>query len=182
MNSAKLSDWMQVTGIFAVVASLIFVGLQMRQDRVIATIEAMSSRSDTITEFATLISGNKALWISGLNGDDLSEEDQAAFQAMAEAVESYFVALYIRLGSIGRSAGGGAASRDEPIGNYAFALYTHKGLRRVWITQSDYWRARDAALSDNDGGYGFRSSVAAKLAQLDKDAAAIPDEKRYVFW
>ena len=36
MDSAKLNDWLQVVGIFALVASLIFVGLQMRQDREIA--------------------------------------------------------------------------------------------------------------------------------------------------
>ena len=36
MDSAKLNDWLQVLGIFALVASLIFVGLQMRQDREIA--------------------------------------------------------------------------------------------------------------------------------------------------
>lgn len=36
MNSAKLNDWLQVAGMFAVVGSLIFVGLQMRQDREIA--------------------------------------------------------------------------------------------------------------------------------------------------
>ncbi len=36
MDSAKLNDWLQVAGIFALVASLIFVGLQMRQDREIA--------------------------------------------------------------------------------------------------------------------------------------------------
>ena len=36
MDSAKLNDWLQVVGIFALVASLIFVGLQMRQDRQIA--------------------------------------------------------------------------------------------------------------------------------------------------
>jgi hypothetical protein len=36
MDSAKLNDWLQVVGIFALVASLIFVGLQMAQDREIA--------------------------------------------------------------------------------------------------------------------------------------------------
>lgn len=36
MDSAKLNDWLQVLGMFAVVASLIFVGLQMRQDHEIA--------------------------------------------------------------------------------------------------------------------------------------------------
>ena len=36
MDSQKLNDWMQVAGIFAVVASLIFVGLQMKQSQEIA--------------------------------------------------------------------------------------------------------------------------------------------------
>ena len=60
MNSAKLNDWLQVFGIFALVASLIFVGLQIRQDRDIATIEAMSARSDAISNLAELIGNNKA--------------------------------------------------------------------------------------------------------------------------
>ena len=36
MNSARVNDWLQVVGIFALVASLIFVGLQMRQEHEIA--------------------------------------------------------------------------------------------------------------------------------------------------
>jgi len=95
MNSAKLNDWMQVVGIFAVVASLVFVGLQMQQDRSIATVESLSSRSGTIVELANMVGSNRALLISGPNGDELSAEDMATFQAMAEATESYFVTLYI---------------------------------------------------------------------------------------
>lgn len=181
MDSAKLNDWMQVVGILAVVGSLIFVGLQMRQDRNIAMAEALSSRSAAISELAALIGSNKALWISGLNDDELSEEDRAAFQAMAEAVESYFVALYVRLATIPRSSGLGP-QQEEPISNYAFALYLHKGLRRTWNTQQDYWQFRDSAFSVADGGNDFRRRVDAKLAQLDKDAPPTPVQKRYVFW
>lgn len=36
MDTAKLNDWMQVIGIFALVASLVFVGLQMKQSQEIA--------------------------------------------------------------------------------------------------------------------------------------------------
>ena len=36
MKSAKLNDWIQVTGIFALVSSLIFVGLQIKQTSEIA--------------------------------------------------------------------------------------------------------------------------------------------------
>ena len=47
MDSAKLNDWMQVIGIFAVVASLIFVGLEMRQSQKIALSAAYQARADS---------------------------------------------------------------------------------------------------------------------------------------
>ena len=47
MNSAKLNDWMQVVGIFALVASLLFVGLEMRQSQRIALSAAYQSRADS---------------------------------------------------------------------------------------------------------------------------------------
>ena len=46
MDSAKLNDWMQVIGIFAVVASLLFVGLQMKQSQEIALAEQYQARAD----------------------------------------------------------------------------------------------------------------------------------------
>ena len=33
MNSAKLNDWIQIVGIFAVVASLVFVGVELKLSR-----------------------------------------------------------------------------------------------------------------------------------------------------
>ena len=47
MDSAKLNDWMQVGGIFALVASLIFVGLEMRQSQKIALSAAYQARADS---------------------------------------------------------------------------------------------------------------------------------------
>jgi hypothetical protein len=45
MNSSKINDWLQVVGLFGVIASLVFVGLQMRQDREIALSEAYQDRT-----------------------------------------------------------------------------------------------------------------------------------------
>jgi hypothetical protein len=52
MNSAKISDWMQVVGIFALVASLVFVGMQMQQDREIARVMIYQSRASTLAEIS----------------------------------------------------------------------------------------------------------------------------------
>jgi len=83
MDSAKLNDWLQVIGIFAVVASLIFVGLQMKQSQEIALSAAYSARADT--SIALSIEANtNPLNVSGmekvLTGDiqDLSYAENSA--------------------------------------------------------------------------------------------------------
>jgi hypothetical protein len=50
MDSAKLNDWLQVIGIFALVASLIFVGLQMQQSQEIARSQIQQARTDATVE------------------------------------------------------------------------------------------------------------------------------------
>ena len=46
MDSTKLNDWMQVFGMFAIVASLIFVGLQMKQSQEIAIASQYQARAE----------------------------------------------------------------------------------------------------------------------------------------
>ena len=59
MNSSKINDWMQVVGIFALVASLIFVGLQMKQTQEIALSAAFQSRIQTSVEMVTARAANE---------------------------------------------------------------------------------------------------------------------------
>ena len=51
MDSAKLNEWIQVIGIFALVASLIFVGLQMQQTHKIALADQYQSRAQTTIDY-----------------------------------------------------------------------------------------------------------------------------------
>lgn len=51
LDSAKLNDWMQVVGIFALVASLIFVGLQMKQTQNIALAGQYQARAESTMEY-----------------------------------------------------------------------------------------------------------------------------------
>jgi len=59
MNLAKINDWMQVFGLFAIVASLVFVGLQMKQDQEIALSNAYQARASTIIEMVTSNAANE---------------------------------------------------------------------------------------------------------------------------
>ena len=59
MDSAKLNDWMQVVGIFALVASLIFIGLQIRQTYEIALAATYQARVATSVEMIASSAANE---------------------------------------------------------------------------------------------------------------------------
>lgn len=51
MDSAKLNDWMQVVGIFAVVVSLVFVGIQLKQSQEIAVAGQNQERQSVALDY-----------------------------------------------------------------------------------------------------------------------------------
>jgi len=51
MNRNQHRDWLQILGQFGVVASLVFVGLQLKQDREIAQSAAYQQRSHVASEY-----------------------------------------------------------------------------------------------------------------------------------
>jgi hypothetical protein len=90
MNSAKLNDWMQVIGIFALVASLIFVGLQMQQDRVIAKVMIYQARASTVAEVTAALASSPdglAAQIKSAYGDPNQEIQREGWAAPITAQE-----------------------------------------------------------------------------------------------
>jgi len=87
VDSAKLNDWLQVFGIFALVASLIFVGMQMKLDREIALSAIYQARSDAsmIIRMAPLESeallSATAKRVFG-SGEELTPEEEIAFRSL----------------------------------------------------------------------------------------------------
>jgi len=75
MNSAKINDWMQVIGIFAVVASLVFVGLQMKQAHEIALAAQYHERTVLAADYvlAQHEHGNFEIWAT-LCGQEFSQD------------------------------------------------------------------------------------------------------------
>ena len=84
MNSGSFREWLEVIGVFGVIASLIFVGLEMRQSQKIALSAAYQARSDSsmmirmaAVESAALQSANGKLR-RGQEFEDLTPEELSA--------------------------------------------------------------------------------------------------------
>ena len=129
-------DIAELVGIAAIVASLIFVGQQMRQDREIAQADAYMQTVDNQIAFGELVNANAALWLGGLQATELSEIDQLKFDQIAMAYEQIHSSQYHR-----SVAGVRAGSAEAVVREFAASLYVNPGLRESIITSWDRRRA-----------------------------------------
>ena len=66
MNMDKLNDWLQLVGMAAVVASLVFVGLQLKQSQEIAIAAQYQARFDsTALYYTTVLQSDPAMRVVG---------------------------------------------------------------------------------------------------------------------
>jgi hypothetical protein len=171
MNSAKLNDWMQVAGIFAVVASLIFVGLQMRQEQDIAVAQIWAMSDQSVAEISGLVTENRDLWVKGLKGEELSENDQVAFRTIAWAVFRRAANISHRVERLQYGS-----TPERRARRLSYDLYESPGLRSAFEEFRAKAEKRDSALGDG-GNFDetFNLEVAKGLIELDRSSPPVTD-------
>jgi len=120
----KFQNWKEtaeLVGIAAIVASLLFVGLQMRQTGEIARGQMYSNQLANALTAYSAISGHPDIWVRGKHGDELDPADAEVFltQVLALADQAYY----------------------DYIADFAGFLYENPGVRRVW--QAEEQRLRE---------------------------------------
>jgi hypothetical protein len=139
MKSRSWRDVAEFIGIAAIVISLIFVGLQVRQDHQIARAQANTDFNSSQIEIANLLTTNGKLWGKGLSGEELTLEEEIAFEAIVHVVDTKYQAMAVRAAHLG-----GRPSL-EISRQYAMHIFIHPGFRRVWKKRCDYYREIDGS-------------------------------------
>ena len=85
MDSTKLNDWLQIAGLLAIVASLVFVGLQVKQSQSIGEGAQAVAWMEVAVTGREAIASHSDIWIKGCMGDELSAADEAAFAQLFRA-------------------------------------------------------------------------------------------------
>ncbi len=85
VDTSKINEWLQVVGMFGVIASLIFVGLQMKQTQLIALSSTYQARSDaTVESLVAAISSPEFLSASAKiyanKSDELTMQEAVAWE------------------------------------------------------------------------------------------------------
>jgi hypothetical protein len=137
VDSAKLNDWMQVLGIFALVASLVFVGLQMKQSQEIALADQYQARAEAAQNmFLTLQeSGISLRSMRKPLSEKTPEELAAAYNIAAWGWTQYDNHFYqYNAGFLDDESWEGLSRRIRD-------LYNNCDLRIAWESSRRYYRS-----------------------------------------
>ena len=125
MASAKLNDWMQVVGIFALVASLVFVGLQMKQAKEIALNEVGLTSAGSSVEMYSLENEYADIWTKGNSGERLTDSDAAIYENLIRnrANRAFWQSRAVHRLNEGL---------DISLANFVTFLHRNPGARKQW--------------------------------------------------
>ena len=176
MRKITFRDAVELAGIAAIVSSLVFVGFQIRQEQEIAIVDTYGELSQTNIDLTFEIGEQMEIWIKGLNGDQLTEEELGVFTVQAAAVTEYYQRMFIRWTRLGPVDPRVAASK------FAFALYIFPGLRQEFESSEEFDSFLDSARGFIQEVSPWKTEVNRFLEQYDSEKPPLPTNKHYVFW
>lgn len=131
MKKLDLGQTITILANLGVIGGLVFVGMQLRQDREIALVDRMQALESNFYYWAELVNANENLWARGLAGEELSPYEMVQFDSLAEARQ---FALYARWFAAGRDVSSGVATQDSFLQDIAIEIASNPGFLAWWRT------------------------------------------------
>lgn len=126
MKAFNGKDIAELIGIAAIVLSLIFVGMELRQSRNIAIAEQQGAMANGAIEYTNMLVSNSAL-ISKLNaGDALSDQEKLEATNLVRGIYQYRFFSYRRWDYLDHP------SLLLPLRSFASFLNENPGLKKIW--------------------------------------------------
>ena len=127
----KSNDWKgtaELVGIAAIVASLVFVGLQMRQTQSIAMSDGNLANASNKIERNIAILENSDVWVRGNAGQKLDENDSVVFKYLVQtSLDTTFFEI-VRLRRLGEDE-----IADSLVADFSVFLFENPGARKIWM-------------------------------------------------
>ena len=163
----KKLDWKsaaELVGIAAVVFSLVFVGLELRQTRLVARIDVMNSLLSSHIELSSAISQNAELWVQGATGRELSEAEAVVFEELVINVNNKAITEYLSEDLLGNTE-----EAESVMDDFAAVLHQNPGARRTWLAREENLnRYRRLLRPDVDLWSFWQEEIVGRLEVLDE--------------
>jgi hypothetical protein len=150
----------ELIGIAAIVASLIFVGLQIRQEQNVAVSQIYQTTMAAQVEIHIAMVEHAELLAKARNVDELTEAERIAVE---ELIEMWFARSFFESVSARRIDDG---DWSGPVNIFAFLLADNPGLHQLWSEKM--LRKENFYTQFNQGAafFEFNDQVRQKLASL----------------
>jgi hypothetical protein len=163
----KSSSWkiiVEFVGVSAIVASLLFVGLQMRQAQEIALGDGDLALLSSRIEINSAMNEHARIWVRGNSGEVLSEEERLIFENLVSSENELAFFASLQLLRLGSSDAARTVRHD-----FAAFLHRNPGARIVWVEDQKNrlnYRRKISPADTNDSPY--TNTVLSSLAKLDR--------------
>jgi len=162
LKSTNWKDIAELVGIAAIVGSLVFVGMQMKQSQQLAFAESVQMMRANAIEQGALEAQHIDVWIRGNSGEELDDKDLEIYRILFTQIQNQWFFNWLALDSIGTGYQG--------VGPISFARY----LQRNPGAAAE-WQRRIGALRLSVSAPGvfpkFVDEVQAALDRLNNGAA-----------
>jgi len=162
----KKPDWKgaaELVGIAAIVASLIFVGVELRQSRAIAIGEGNLSNAELHIESNNAINEHSVVWIRGNSGEALDNHEAVIFDNLVRNKAVHAFMEYARLNQLEFDE-----AADEINTLFSVFLFENPGARQSW-TRSEAFLDQHFGVST--AHQTWKEKIHAKLTRLERDTA-----------
>ena len=143
----KIREWLETFGVIAVFASLVFVGLELRQSSEIATDASLSTSADITASIEELVLDHPDVWLRGCRGETLEATEKLIFTHLFQVYAFQYFMMYMRSDMVVAKS-----SKDISVDNIAINIHRNPGFARAWDDLA-IWRSYAAEAEGND----FRS-------------------------
>ena len=164
MTREKWKDLLEGIGFAAIVASLVFVGLQLRQSDQIARAEIQATFGMMSIEIAALMTDHSDVWVRGDAQEELNDADTAVFESLVIALNDSIYSNFWQMWQID-----GEQRAIDYLQDFSGFLYRHPGVRQVWSQrEANLKRYRIALGSNAEENYVYVETIFDNLNELDR--------------
>ena len=165
MGDTNWRGFGEIIGVTAIVGSLFFVGLQLRQSQDIVLSEMDVSLNANYIELTSSIADNVDIWVKGNTGSELDNSELAIYSRLIGGVHGRAQTSWRRNMRFGREVVAAVNSA-----NFAHFLHLNSGAKRFWLSDIEIEQDIGRILGIGASGSPFSRAVREDLERLDKAA------------
>ena len=156
-------------GIAAIIASLIFVGVQIRLDRQVASSQVNMAALESRVAIEAAMAEHADVWVKAARLEALTESEAQIVESLVRMAQSkaFFESL---AGGEVRGRDGSERFRESSaiIAAFSTLLFENPGAREIWLARAAKRDAHTKIISADETATQFNNAVRSQLEKFDE--------------